>query len=512
MPGYPRFIPGEFGSRAPQPINGAWQREYDPATQQPVLDENGVPVDAPAMRIVDGKALDPALLEATQDISTTATDGSFTLSFGGETTKPITLPSTPDAVKTALEALDNIDAVIVTGAGTDAAPWKVQLVLWRSTPNLSITATYIPAEAPHATVAATPAPAATPSIQTIAVDPLISEFTLTVGGATSGSITSPATASAVETALEELSTVTDATVSGTGTTLDPFRVELATVDAAASTITATNVAPATGEPITITTLPATPSTPVVPPVVASAVVAEPALTAAAATAVVVKPKDGFKPADPDVARIAFQLAREQNTTRKFHDPTYVAGEPVNPDKAPLPGAPVVDPCPDGARTVTYRASVIQVPLVYNEEEWVDLQGRIMVADEDVAGILDGTKKPEPFFFRVNQGDCINFEITNRTPNQIGNDAYQKLVQTNMVGGHIHLVNFDVLSSDGASNGWNYQQAAFTEEQATFNDNVLAGTQPCSLSRGLHRAAAGRGHVRPDRSCRAERRGSARARR
>ena len=35
MPGYPRFIPGEFGSRAPQPINGAWQREYDPITQEP---------------------------------------------------------------------------------------------------------------------------------------------------------------------------------------------------------------------------------------------------------------------------------------------------------------------------------------------------------------------------------------------------------------------------------------------------------------------------------------------
>ncbi len=127
--------------------------------------------------------------------------------------------------------------------------------------------------------------------------------------------------------------------------------------------------------------------------------------------------------------------------------------------------------------------MIQVPIVYNESEWIDLQGRIMVADEDVAAIVAGDKEPEPFFFRVNQGDCINFEITNRTPNQIGNDAYQQLVQTNMVGGHIHLVNFDVLSSDGSSNGWNYQQAAFTEDQAKFNDNVLAGTQPCSLEAG-----------------------------
>ena len=53
----------------------------------------------------------------------------------------------------------------------------------------------------------------------------------------------------------------------------------------------------------------------------------------------------------------------------------------------------------------------------------------------------------------------------------------------MLGGHIHLVNFDVLSSDGSSNGWNYQEAAFTEDQATFDDNVLAGTQPCSIEAG-----------------------------
>ena len=35
----------------------------------------------------------------------------------------------------------------------------------------------------------------------------------------------------------------------------------------------------------------------------------------------------------------------------------------------------------------------------------------------------------------------------------------------MAGGHVHLVKFDVTASDGGSNGWNYQQAAFTKEQA-----------------------------------------------
>ena len=122
--------------------------------------KNGVPVDAPAMRIVDGKALDPALLEATQDISTTATDGSFTLSFGGETTEPIALPSTADAIKTALEALDEHRRRDRHGCGHRRRPWKVQLVLWRSTPDLSITATYIPAE-----VRTRPSPRRRPPLQ-----------------------------------------------------------------------------------------------------------------------------------------------------------------------------------------------------------------------------------------------------------------------------------------------------------------------------------------------------------
>ena len=142
FPGYPRFIPGQFGWRAPQPVGGVFQRQFDPTTREPLLDGAGNPVEAPAMRIVGGKALDPALLEYTQDIVATPTDGSFTLSFGGETTAPIPLPATALDVETALEALDNIESVIVDGAGTDLDPWAVQLVLWRSTPDITISATY----------------------------------------------------------------------------------------------------------------------------------------------------------------------------------------------------------------------------------------------------------------------------------------------------------------------------------------------------------------------------------
>ena len=173
---------------------------------------------------------------------------------------------------------------------------------------------------------------------------------------------------------------------------------------------------------------------------------------------------GYTPLERGVQRL--------NYTRGNNDP-----------EAPKPGAAFIDPCPTGAREVTYNASVIQTDVTYNEAGWHDKQARMIVPDEDVDAVLNGTKAPEPIFFRVNAGDCINWNLTNRLPHWFGGDAFVQLQQTNMFGSHIHLVKFDVTSSDGASNGWNYQQAAFTKDQADFNQQVLNGTEPCNPEPG-----------------------------
>jgi hypothetical protein len=151
----------------------------------------------------------------------------------------------------------------------------------------------------------------------------------------------------------------------------------------------------------------------------------------------------------------------------------------NDPAAPKPGAAFSDPCPTGAREVTYNASVIQTQITYNEAGWHDKQARIVVPDKDVEAVLSGQKAAEPIFFRVNAGDCINFNLTNRVPNWFGGDAFVQLQQTNMFGAHIHLVKFDVTSSDGSSNGWNYQGAAFSKDQMEFNRRVLNGTESCN---------------------------------
>ncbi|WP_219974643.1 hypothetical protein [Rubrobacter xylanophilus] len=197
--------------------------------------------------------------------------------------------------------------------------------------------------------------------------------------------------------------------------------------------------------------------------------------------------DDKRPAERIVAGEAIPAAKLA-VERGVQELNY--GKDANGDQiAPKPGAPLTDPCPTGAREVTYNVSLIQREIVYNEAGWRDTQGRILVLDKDVDRYLarnpDGTYKhqPEPLFVRVNAGDCINFNLTNRTPNWFGGDAFVKLQQTNMAGQHIHLVKFDVLGSDGSSNGWNYQQAAFTEEQMNFNREVLASTKPCSETDG-----------------------------
>jgi hypothetical protein len=156
------------------------------------------------------------------------------------------------------------------------------------------------------------------------------------------------------------------------------------------------------------------------------------------------------------------------------------------DGAPAPaGAPFADPCPIGAREVDYRVTVLQRDLVYNEAGDHDPQARVMVLTSDVPAVLSGAKKVEPLFIRVNAGDCVNFSLTNMAPNWTGGDAFQQLTQTNMAGGHVHLVKFDVTASDGGSNGWNYQQAAFTREQTELNRQQAAGEVTCTPGAGFY---------------------------
>ncbi|HEX5706252.1 MAG TPA: hypothetical protein VFX96_03080 [Pyrinomonadaceae bacterium] len=164
---------------------------------------------------------------------------------------------------------------------------------------------------------------------------------------------------------------------------------------------------------------------------------------------------------------------EEIAAMNFHAQKQVAS--FRPDGTPAgfvlnglpakPGAPFADPCrDDNANAIgnprTYKAAAIQLDLKLNKAGWHFPQSRILALWDDVAPTLAGTRAPEPFFFRANTNDCITFHHTNLAPHVYELDDFQVRTPTDLMGQHIHLVKFDVTSSDGAGNGFNYEDGTF----------------------------------------------------
>ena len=140
---------------------------------------------------------------------------------------------------------------------------------------------------------------------------------------------------------------------------------------------------------------------------------------------------------------------------------------------PQPGAPFADPAVDdngnavGNKRV-YKAAAIQADVFFNKKEWHFPQQRLLTLWKDVMPTLAfngrnpsaGGRQPEPLFFRGNSGDVIEYWHTNLVPNYYLVDDFQVRTPTDILGQHIHLVKFDVTSSDGAGNGFNYEDGTF----------------------------------------------------
>ena len=143
---------------------------------------------------------------------------------------------------------------------------------------------------------------------------------------------------------------------------------------------------------------------------------------------------------------------------------------------PAPGGYFKDPCPktrsDGTPTPlkVFNVAAIQLDVTYNKKlGWHDPQQRIYVLQKDEQAVLNGTKKPEPFSPLINVGDCVVFHLRNDLPESFGGTVFDRLQTTNEVGIHQHLVQFDLQTSDGTANGWNYDQGADPGQTITYRD-------------------------------------------
>ncbi len=143
--------------------------------------------------------------------------------------------------------------------------------------------------------------------------------------------------------------------------------------------------------------------------------------------------------------------------------------------SPKPGAPYADPCiafdrkggaAPNALTRHYRGADIQLDAIFNKEGWHFPQQRMISLWDDVKDEMDRKRPPQPLFFRANSGDCIEYTLANLVPNVYELDDFQVRTPTDILGQHIHLVKFDVTSSDGAGNGWNYEDGTFAPNEVT----------------------------------------------
>ena len=127
-------------------------------------------------------------------------------------------------------------------------------------------------------------------------------------------------------------------------------------------------------------------------------------------------------------------------------------------------AKVLDP-KDGEQPclVRYKAADIQIDAVFNKVGWHYPQTRLITLWGDVKSTIDDKRMPEPFFFRANSEQIIEYWHSNLVPEYYELDDFQVRTPTDVIGQHIHLVKFDVTSSDGAGNGYNYEDGTFGAE-------------------------------------------------
>ena len=188
----------------------------------------------------------------------------------------------------------------------------------------------------------------------------------------------------------------------------------------------------------------------------------------------------------EVAAMNFHAQRTHSTWK----PDGTPGTFITNGRPAVGGAPLADPCvDDGGNPVgnprTYKAAVIQLDLKLNKAGWHYPQQRVEALWDDVAATKNGTRAPEPFFFRANSNDCISFFHTVLTPHYFELDDFQVRTPTDVMGQHIHLVKFDVLASDGAGNGWNYEDGTFAP------DEVLERIHAINAKGGLAGASGAR---------------------
>jgi hypothetical protein len=204
-----------------------------------------------------------------------------------------------------------------------------------------------------------------------------------------------------------------------------------------------------------------------------------------------KPMDGAMVAYriPEEGTPIEQAAMEAHRTRtvKTSQPDGRQGNFIHNGLAPVSGAPFADPGVDDEGNAVrslrkYKAAVIQKDVVFNKAGWHYPQQRFITLWQDVKPTFDEKRPAQPFFFRANSGETVEYWHTNLVPEYYELDDFQIRTPTDIIGQHIHLVKFDVLASDGAVNGFNYEDGTISPDDV--RGRIHAITRPFSTQAGV----------------------------
>ncbi|KAK9763500.1 hypothetical protein K7432_009757 [Basidiobolus ranarum] len=124
------------------------------------------------------------------------------------------------------------------------------------------------------------------------------------------------------------------------------------------------------------------------------------------------------------------------------------------------------PTPRNLETHFFNVSIMTRDIEYNKYGWHYPYGHMFAAAETVKPDPGRPARYEPFTMRVTQKSVSVSQYTNNLPRTIPATPFDKqfprcptVASEGEAGMHVHLVKFDVLSSDGASVGWNYISGA-----------------------------------------------------
>jgi len=109
----------------------------------------------------------------------------------------------------------------------------------------------------------------------------------------------------------------------------------------------------------------------------------------------------------------------------------------------------------------YKGTNMQFDVVLNKVGYHYPQQRIVSLWEDVAPVIRKNKAPEPLVMRNNTFDCAIYHHANLVPEVYEMDDYQVRTPTDIIGQHIHLPKWDLTTTDGAANGWNYEDGTLS---------------------------------------------------